>query len=334
MALLGLSILVASVSFLCYRHPPTSWSFFTWLRPSPQQSRSKKTLRSVNTQRHHEDEKRNDVPLTTQSEALVAEKNAAIDRIAMPPPPPLFKTNTTKSMLPPPTPSFTLHNGNEDDDEPRAPSFPAANSAQRASGSTGRAVPLFPAANSAQRASTPARDQPLRNPNSPATGFMAPPPARGPLPNRGQSSKTSSSLSVPPTHNAIPTKPKRKVLLTPGHSPLDWARLTSSNANLRGLPPSTPYLRVPPSLLKQYTGRKGKDAWTILGGKVYNMTPYLPYHPGGEPELLKAAGRDGTKLFGEVHPWVNWEGMLEGCMIGVAVSEDDMRVTNQLEEMD
>ncbi|PSS15168.1 hypothetical protein M430DRAFT_81658, partial [Amorphotheca resinae ATCC 22711] len=113
---------------------------------------------------------------------------------------------------------------------------------------------------------------------------------------------------------------RKKVLLTPGHSPLDWARLTSSpNANLRGLPASTPYLKVPPSLLRQYTGRKGKDAWTVLGGKVYNITPYLPYHPGGEPELMKAAGRDGTKLFGEVHPWVNWEGMLEGCLIGIAV---------------
>jgi cytochrome b involved in lipid metabolism len=101
------------------------------------------------------------------------------------------------------------------------------------------------------------------------------------------------------------------------------------------LPASTPYLKVPPSLLRQYTGRKGKDAWTVLGGKVYNITPYLPYHPGGEPELMKAAGRDGTKLFGEVHPWVNWEGMLEGCLIGIAVDESDIKPGNSpLEEMD
>lgn len=38
---------------------------------------------------------------------------------------------------------------------------------------------------------------------------------------------------------------------------------------------------------------------------------------------MKCAGRDGTKLFGEVHPWVNWEGMLEGCLVGIAVSEDE-----------
>jgi cytochrome b involved in lipid metabolism len=123
--------------------------------------------------------------------------------------------------------------------------------------------------------------------------------------------------------------------LTPGHSPLDWARLSSSpTANLRGLPPDTPYLRVPPSLLKQMTGRKGKDAWTVLGGKVYNISPYAPYHPGGEPELMKAAGRDGSRLFGEVHPWVNWEGMLEGCLVGIAVEEAEVNKESQLEEMD
>jgi cytochrome b involved in lipid metabolism len=67
---------------------------------------------------------------------------------------------------------------------------------------------------------------------------------------------------------------------------------------------------------------------------VYNMTPYLPYHPGGEPELLRVAGKDGSKLFGEVHPWVNWEGMLEGCLIGVAVAEEEIKQPAPLDEMD
>jgi cytochrome b involved in lipid metabolism len=101
------------------------------------------------------------------------------------------------------------------------------------------------------------------------------------------------------------------------------------------LPAGTPYLKVPPSLLRKYTGRRGKDAWTVLGGKVYNITLYLPFHPGGEPELLRAAGRDGSRLFGEVHPWVNWEGMLEGCLVGIAVDEEDVKVGNSaLEDMD
>ena len=30
------------------------------------------------------------------------------------------------------------------------------------------------------------------------------------------------------------------------------------------------------------------------------MTPYLEYHPGGIPEIMRGAGRDGTDLFDEV----------------------------------
>jgi cytochrome b involved in lipid metabolism len=37
-----------------------------------------------------------------------------------------------------------------------------------------------------------------------------------------------------------------------------------------------------------------------LVGKVYNITPYLDFHPGGVPELMRGAGKDGTQLFDEV----------------------------------
>ena len=155
--------------------------------------------------------------------------------------------------------------------------------------------------------------------------------ARGPVPNRGPPS--SGGLAPPPTHSSKPSKPSRKVLLTPGHSPLDWARISGPNADLRGVEPSTPYLRVTPSMLKRMTGRKGKDAWMALNGKVYNVTPYADFHPGGVPELMRAAGRDGTKLFGEVHPWVNYETMLSACLVGLLVEESE-GAQSQMDQMD
>ncbi|PVH89498.1 hypothetical protein DL98DRAFT_401881 [Cadophora sp. DSE1049] len=341
MVLLGLSILIASVSFLCYRHPPTSWACFQWLRPSINNGAKKQNGASLPPPILPEKspiEKENkpsiprteiQLPIITKADPPSSTNNAKadLDRKAMPPPPPPFKKQLPLRNPQAPVPTFTVGKGNtsndgqeEEDEEPSAPSFPAMNSAQRASGGVSGPPRL-----NAYPQSSP--------------GLMAP-PTRSPLPNRGPpgnsgSSSLSSSLAPPPTHTSIPTKPRRKVLLTPGHSPLDWARLSSSpTANLRGLPADTPYIRVPPSLLKQYTGRKGKDAWTVLGGKVYNITPYVPYHPGGGPELLKAAGRDGTKLFGEVHPWVNWEGMLEPCLVGIAVEEGDRRAESSLDDMD
>ena len=109
---------------------------------------------------------------------------------------------------------------------------------------------------------------------------------------------------------------------------MDWAALTK-RGNLAGV---NTFQRVTPSQLKAMTGRKGKSAWSSWQGKVYNITPYLPFHPGGESELMKGAGRDGTKLFMEAHPWVNWENMLESCLVGVLVPEDYGK--SELEDMD
>ncbi len=38
------------------------------------------------------------------------------------------------------------------------------------------------------------------------------------------------------------------------------------------------------------------DCWTIIGGSVYDITNYIPIHPGGN-EILRACGADGTSLF-------------------------------------
>lgn len=71
---------------------------------------------------------------------------------------------------------------------------------------------------------------------------------------------------------------------------------------------------------------------------MYNLTPYMKFHPGGESELMKGAGRerDAERLFLEVHPWVNWEGMLGECLVGILVGEDEVGEEGDgpLEEMD
>ncbi|ODQ83154.1 hypothetical protein BABINDRAFT_26159, partial [Babjeviella inositovora NRRL Y-12698] len=111
--------------------------------------------------------------------------------------------------------------------------------------------------------------------------------------------------------------PRSKVILKPGHSPLDWAALKNSSANLRGIHPSAFPLRVTKEELKKH--RTHEDSWTTIKGKVYNITPYLDFHPGGREELMKCAGKEGTLLFNKYHAWVNVERMLDSCMVGVYV---------------
>eukprot|EP00842_Homolaphlyctis_polyrhiza_P006381 jgi/Hompol1/6744/HPOL_005062-RA len=61
------------------------------------------------------------------------------------------------------------------------------------------------------------------------------------------------------------------------------------------------------------------DAWLALRGKVYNVTRYIDFHPGGAGQLLRGAGKDATELFMRVHPWVNFDALLDKCCIGFLI---------------
>jgi hypothetical protein len=40
----------------------------------------------------------------------------------------------------------------------------------------------------------------------------------------------------------------------------------------------------------------------LLPGRVYNVTYYMDFHPGGVAELMRGIGKDGTGLFSQVCP--------------------------------
>ena len=44
------------------------------------------------------------------------------------------------------------------------------------------------------------------------------------------------------------------------------------------------------------------DCWVIVHGKVYDVTEFLPEHPGGSKIILKYAGKDATEEFDPIHP--------------------------------
>ncbi|PFH47944.1 hypothetical protein AMATHDRAFT_66474 [Amanita thiersii Skay4041] len=232
------------------------------------------------------------------------------------------------------TAPVTVHiNVDNDDDTP--PAFPSLSSAQRLAVAPAPRPPL----SSSTLGSVPVPTLRLSD-----TELMPPPPlpirAPGgglprPIPTRTQLN-VGNTLAVPPTTTKPPTtlptstgtksttngnfsgKKREKVALAPGHSPLDWANLKASGQDLRGIDAPN-LLRVPPSLLKQHNKRD--DAWSAFNGKVYNITPYIAFHPGGEKEIMRVAGRDGTKLFALTHAWVNVDFMLDACLVGFLVPE-------------
>ena len=47
----------------------------------------------------------------------------------------------------------------------------------------------------------------------------------------------------------------------------------------------------------------GRDScWVIVHGRAYDVTEFLPEHPGGPAVILRYAGRDATAEFDPVHP--------------------------------
>lgn len=48
------------------------------------------------------------------------------------------------------------------------------------------------------------------------------------------------------------------------------------------------------------------DCWIIIDGKVYDVSKWLKYHPGGVLPLLYSAGQDCSRVFKAFHPfsWV------------------------------
>jgi cytochrome b involved in lipid metabolism len=43
------------------------------------------------------------------------------------------------------------------------------------------------------------------------------------------------------------------------------------------------------------------SCWSIVNGKVYNITSYIEKHPGGPEAILKICGKDGTSTLHRQH---------------------------------
>lgn len=105
---------------------------------------------------------------------------------------------------------------------------------------------------------------------------------------------------------------REKIALAPGHSLMDWIRLSKSGKDLCGTGPRL--LQVTTEELAKHCTKQ--DAWMAIRGKVYNVTSYMSFHPGGVDQLMQGVGKDATQLFDSVHRWVNVDNMLQACLVG------------------
>lgn len=131
----------------------------------------------------------------------------------------------------------------------------------------------------------------------------------------GGNSSPSGLLSV--TGNSMRTgnatgSGRTKVALKPGHSLMDWIRKCKKEEDLSGV--GSKKLKVTSEELCKHQSEQ--DCWIAIHGLVFNVTPYMDYHPGGREEMMRGAGKDATELFNQVHHFVNFGSMLKKCLVG------------------
>ncbi|KAL3999137.1 Cytochrome b5-like Heme/Steroid binding domain family protein [Acanthocheilonema viteae] len=139
-------------------------------------------------------------------------------------------------------------------------------------------------------------------------------------------------LSVPQnSQNKASSTRRSKVVLTHGRSLMDWIKLTSSRSTERKINRGIDH----DELTKHASVN---DCWILIGERVYDVTDYLAFHPGGAEQLMRAAGTDGTNLFNMTHAWVNYDTILKTCFVGIFNGDryklSEPKATNFIEETD
>jgi cytochrome b involved in lipid metabolism len=123
--------------------------------------------------------------------------------------------------------------------------------------------------------------------------------------------------SMPASNGAATTtktnNPRRKFGLRKGFGLQDWVVLTKTAKDLAQRKGAS-LRQISPSELRHHD--QPYDGWCSLKGKVYNIAPYLAYHPGGEVIMKKILGKDATLLFDKYHRWVNIDGLIGALQLG------------------
>ena len=126
-----------------------------------------------------------------------------------------------------------------------------------------------------------------------------------------------------------PSKNRVKVQLKPGFHLTDWVRLSQASNDLSGRG-DKPIRKISMKELSEH--RTKYDCWIAYNGRVYNVSPYLPYHPGGDDVILQWGGKDCTKVFNKFHAWVNCDSMLSKCYLGPLGTEQQSLVEDDEDE--
>ena len=111
--------------------------------------------------------------------------------------------------------------------------------------------------------------------------------------------------NLPGTNISINVGPDGKVTVATNGSVVSAGASTTSDAASGATAEKEE--ETPKKTLRQFTPaevakhtKKG-DCWVVLNNEVYDVTEFLPDHPGGKNAILLYGGKDATKEFNMLH---------------------------------
>jgi cytochrome b involved in lipid metabolism len=154
------------------------------------------------------------------------------------------------------------------------------------------------------------------------------------MPPPSQAGKTATSTGAPITSAAATSltpsssaSKRQQKALRKGFGLAGWNKLLRTSNDLAQLQGKSASQKLRWSEIKRHNSVY--DGWVVLRGKVFNISPYLAYHPGGESILRNVLGKDITALYDKYHRWVNEEGYVSVLVLqGVTWSRIHCSVTH------
>jgi Cytochrome b5-like Heme/Steroid binding domain len=112
-----------------------------------------------------------------------------------------------------------------------------------------------------------------------------------------EESTTTTVISTPSPEVVAPVTPKPVPVVAPVK--VDPAPVPSVVQEDPVLTPVEPPTGITMIEVAQHTDTE--SCWSVINGGVYDLTSYIPRHPGGKSEILAICGKDGSRLFEGQH---------------------------------
>ena len=56
-----------------------------------------------------------------------------------------------------------------------------------------------------------------------------------------------------------------------------------------------------------YSHNKKNDCYLVIRNKVYDVSDYIPNHPGGQGKIIRSCGQEVTGVFADIHSNFAWD---------------------------